>query len=75
MPELYFDVLDKVFRKNLDYGYKKGLYNTAKMRMSEKEIQKSRVWGWRAGIVGLAFNEMSMTILRKWWRKPGSTYY
>ncbi len=59
MPELYFDVLDKFFRKNLDYGYKKGLYNTAKMRMSEKEIQKSRVWGWRAGIVGLAFNEMS----------------
>lgn len=27
--------------------------------MSEEEVQKSRVWGWRAGIVGLAFNEMS----------------
>jgi len=58
-PELYFEVLDKFFRKNLDYGYCEGLYNTAKLKMSEEEVQKSRVWGWRAGIVGLAFNEMS----------------
>lgn len=58
-PELYFDVLDKFFRKELDYGYRDDLYNTDRMRMSKEEIQKSRVWGWRAGIVGLAFNEMS----------------
>lgn len=58
-PELYFDILDKFFHMDLDYGYRKGLYNTSKMRMSEEEIQKSRVWGWRAGIVGLAFNQMS----------------
>lgn len=58
-PELYFEVLDKFFRKDLDYGYRKGLYNTAKMKMSDEEVQKSRVWGWRAGIVGLAFNQMS----------------
>jgi 3-methyladenine DNA glycosylase AlkC len=58
-PELYFDVLDNFFKKNIDYGYRPGLYNTAKMKMSDEEVQKSRVWGWRAGIVGLAFNEMS----------------
>lgn len=58
-PELYFNVLDKFFRKDLNYGYSNGIYNTAKMRMSNEEVQKSRVWGWRAGIVGLAFNEMS----------------
>jgi len=58
-PELYFEILDKFFKKNLDYGYREGLYNTAKLKMSDEEVQKSRVWGWRAGIVGLAFNEMS----------------
>lgn len=58
-PELYFNVLDKLFRKDLNYGYRNDLYNIERMRMSEGEIQKSRVWGWRAGIVGLAFNEMS----------------
>jgi len=57
--ELYFDVLDKFFKKELNYGYQKDIYNTKKMRMSGEEVQKSRVWGWRAGIVGLAFNEMS----------------
>lgn len=58
-PEMYFSVLDKFFKKNLGYGYRNDIYNTSKMRMSDEEIQKSRVWGWRAGIVGLAFNEMS----------------
>lgn len=58
-PELYFNILDKFFRKDLNYGYRENLYNIEKMRMSKEEIQKSRVWGWRAGIVGLAFNEMS----------------
>ncbi|OPY26641.1 MAG: DNA alkylation repair enzyme [Methanobacterium sp. PtaU1.Bin242] len=58
-PEIYFNVLDEFFRKELDYGYREGLYNTARMLMSDEEVQKSRVWGWRAGIVGLAFNEMS----------------
>lgn len=58
-PELYFNILDKFFRKDLNYGYRKDLYNLEKMRMSEEEVQKSRVWGWRAGIVGLALNEMS----------------
>jgi 3-methyladenine DNA glycosylase AlkC len=58
-PELYFDILDKFFHMDLDYGYRKDLYNSTKLRMSEEEIQKSRVWGWRAGIVGLAFNQMS----------------
>lgn len=58
-PEIYFDILDKFFKKDLDYGYRKDIYNTAKMKMSEEEVQKSRVWGWRAGIIGLAFNEMS----------------
>ncbi len=58
-PELYFGVLDKFFKKSLDYGYRNDIYNTSKMRMSDEEIQKSRVWGWRAGILGLAFNEMS----------------
>ncbi|OPX59908.1 MAG: DNA alkylation repair enzyme [Methanobacterium sp. PtaB.Bin024] len=58
-PDIYFGVLDNFFKKDLDYGYREGIYNTAKMRMSEEEVQKSRVWGWRAGIVGLALNEMS----------------
>lgn len=58
-PELYFDILDKFFHMALDYGYSQGLYNITKLRMSEEEVQKSRVWGWRAGIVGLAFNQMS----------------
>lgn len=58
-PELYFDVLDKFFKKELDYGYKKGVINTSRMKMSEEEVQKSRVYGWRAVIVGTAFNEMS----------------
>ncbi|MBI5679651.1 MAG: DNA alkylation repair protein [Methanobacterium sp.] len=58
-PELYFNILDKFFKKELDYGYKKGIINTSRMKMSEEEVQKSRVYGWRAGIVGTAFNEMS----------------
>lgn len=58
-PKLYFYVLDKLFKKDLGYGYREDLYNAKKLRMSELEIQKSRVWGWRAGIIGLAFNEMS----------------
>lgn len=58
-PKLYFNVLDKFFKKDLDYGYREGLYNISRMRMSAEEVQKSRVCGWRAGIIGLAFNEMS----------------
>lgn len=58
-PGLYFETLDKFFKKELDYGYKKGIINTSRMKMSEEEVQKSRVHGWRAGIVGFAFNEMS----------------
>lgn len=38
-PELYFDVLDKFFRKDLEYGYRNGIYNTKKMRMSEEEVK------------------------------------
>lgn len=58
-PELYFPILDKFFKKEINYGYHEGIYDTSRIRMSEEEIQKSRVWGWRAGIVGLAFNKMS----------------
>lgn len=58
-PELYFDILDKFFKKELGYGYRKGIINTSRLKMSEEEVQKSRVYGWRAGIVGMAFNEMS----------------
>ncbi len=58
-PELYFDVLDRFHRKSIDYGYRKGVIDAKKMKMSEDEVQKSRVYGWRAGIIGLAFNEMS----------------
>jgi len=38
-PKLYFDVLDKFFRKDLEYGYRNGIYNTKKMRMSEEEVK------------------------------------
>ena len=58
-PGLYFDILDKFHRKSIDYGYRKGIIDSKKMRMSEEEVQKSRVYGWRAGIIGIAFNEMS----------------
>jgi hypothetical protein len=49
-PNLYFDILDKFFKKNLNYGYRKGLYNTSRMRMSELEV-KNLVYG--AGEQGL----------------------
>lgn len=29
------------------------------MKMSEEEIQKSHIYGCRAGVIGIAFNEMS----------------
>lgn len=59
-PEFYFNVIDKLANKSIDYGYKAGLYNTEKLKMSEEEVQKSRVYGYRAGIIGIIFNEMSI---------------
>lgn len=58
-PQIYFDVLETFFTKDLNFGYKTGIINSKKMKMSEEEIQKSRVYGWRAGIIAIAFNEMS----------------
>jgi len=58
-PELYFDILDKFFKKDINYAYRPDFYNTEKVRMSNEEIQKACVWGWRAVIVGIAFNQMS----------------
>jgi hypothetical protein len=50
----YFEVLDKFFRKNLDYGYCEGLLNTAKLKMSDEEVSKIPGLGLERGIVGLA---------------------
>lgn len=58
-PELYFDILDKFYKKDFDFDYESGLYDLARLKMSEAEVQKSRVLGWRAGIIGLAFDEIS----------------
>jgi 3-methyladenine DNA glycosylase AlkC len=59
-PGLYFGIIDILFNKSVDYGYRADLYDPQKSRTSEEEAKKSRVYGYRAGMIGAVFNEMSM---------------
>lgn len=59
-PKLYFKMLDHFFKKDHSFDFRKEQINTEKLKMGMDEIRKAKVLGWRAALIGLAFNQMSI---------------